>query len=159
MAFPAVGSQLGLLVLFSRSVEFRVGANRKWGIAKPRIESRPGMEYKLWEGRIQTSRLSWVQAPEGGSKLLRPERVGDSLLFPSGVRTFRRLDGCLLVGLVDSSLPVLCAPFFTSCEAIEFAETGHRREEHPYLPVGLLMVHYASGSQPFQCHGPFWRNE
>ena len=51
--------------------------------------------------------------------------------------------------------PVLCALFFASCEAIEFSETGHRREERPDLTVGLLMMLYASGSQPFQCLGPF----
>jgi len=29
---------------------------------------------------------------------------------------------------------------FFSCEAMEFTETGHRREERPNLPVSLLMV-------------------
>jgi len=46
----------------------------------------------------------------------------------------------LLTSLVDSRLPVLCAPFFTSCEAMEFAETGPRQEHRPDLPVSLLMV-------------------
>ena len=50
-------------------------------IAKSRFESRHGVEYKLREDRIQTRRLSWRQAPEGGSKLLWPERARDTL-FP-----------------------------------------------------------------------------
>jgi len=56
---------------------------------------------------------------------------------------FHRSDSCLLTSLVDSRLPVLCAPLFTSCEAMEFAETGHRREERPDLPVSLLIVLHA----------------
>ena len=39
-------------------------------IAKPRFESRPGVEYKLREDRIHTRRLSGLQAPEGGSRIL-----------------------------------------------------------------------------------------
>jgi len=38
---------------------------------------------------------------------------------------------------------VLCDPFFTNCEAMEFAETGHMREESPDLSVSLLMVLHA----------------
>jgi len=34
-------------------------------------------------------------------------------------------------------------PFFTSCEAMEFAETGHRHEECPDLPVNLLTGFHA----------------
>jgi len=37
----------------------------------------------------------------------------------------------------------LCAPFFSNCEAMEFAETGHRREERPDLLVSLLIVLHA----------------
>ena len=37
----------------------------------------------------------------------------------------------------------MCAPFFTNCEVMEFAETGHMREERPDLPVSLLMVLHA----------------
>jgi len=44
---------------------------------------------------------------------------------------------------MDSQLPVLCDPSFTSCEAIDFAEMGHRREERPDLPVSSLMVLHA----------------
>jgi len=53
---------------------------------------------------------------------------------------FHKSDSCLLAKLVYSLPPVLCVPFFTSCEAMKYAEMGHRREEHPDLPVSLLMV-------------------
>jgi len=49
----------------------------------------------------------------------------------------------LLTSLVVSRPPVLCAPFFTSREAMKFAETGHRRGERPDLPVSLLIVLHA----------------
>jgi len=49
----------------------------------------------------------------------------------------------LLKNLVETRSPVLCAPFFTSCGAMEFVETWHRREERPDLPVSLLMVLHA----------------
>ena len=52
-------------------------------------------------------------------------------------------DSCLLASLVGSRSLVLCAPFFTKCEAMEFAETGHTRAERPDLPVSLLMVLHA----------------
>jgi len=44
------------------------------------------------------------------------------------------------MSMVDLWLPVLCAPFFTRCEAMAFAEMGHKREECPILSVRLLMV-------------------
>jgi len=44
------------------------------------------------------------------------------------------------MSLVDSQLSVMCAPFVTSCEVMDFAETGHRQEKHPDLPVSSLMV-------------------
>jgi len=47
------------------------------------------------------------------------------------------------MSLVESRPSVLRAPFFTNCEAIEFAETGRRREERPDLPVSLLIVLHA----------------
>jgi len=55
-----------------------------------------------------------VEASSSGAK-------GPQILFPSDVGTFHRLDICLLVSLVDSLLPVLSVPFFTSCEAVELA--------------------------------------
>ena len=39
-------------------------------VAKPRFESRPGVEYELQEVGIQSRRLPWLQASEGSSKLL-----------------------------------------------------------------------------------------
>jgi len=68
---------------------------------------------------------------------------GLEILWPSGVRIFHRSDSCLLTSLVDSQPLVLCAPLFMSCEAIEFPETGHGLEEHPGVPVNLLMVLHA----------------
>jgi len=37
----------------------------------------------------------------------------------------------------------VCVPFFTSCEAMKFAETGHRRKECSNVSVRLLMVLHA----------------
>jgi len=51
---------------------------------------------------------------------------GPEILFSSGVRTFHILDSFLLISLVDSWFSVLCAPFFWSSEAMEFAESEHR---------------------------------
>jgi len=48
-------------------------------IAKPRFESRLGVEYELGEDRIQTRRLFWLQAPENSSKLPCPERAKDTV--------------------------------------------------------------------------------
>ena len=44
------------------------------------------------------------------------------------------------MNLVGLRPPVLCAPFFMSCEVMEFAEVGHRQEKRPDLPVSLLIV-------------------
>jgi len=69
---------------------------------------------------------------------------GSEILWLSGgVGIFHRPNSSLLTSLVDSRPPVLCSPFFMSCEAMEFAETGHRREERPDLPVSLLIVLHA----------------
>jgi len=54
--------------------------------------------------------------------------MGSEILRPSGVGIFHRSDSSLLTSLVDSCPHVMCAPFFTSCEAMEFAETGHTGE-------------------------------
>ena len=107
-------------------------------IAKPIFESRPGLEYKLREDGVQSRKLPGLQVPDGGSKLLWPERGRDTVSLRCW--DFHRSDRCLLMNLVGSLLPFLCDLFFTSCEAMEFAETGHRREERPDLPVSLLMV-------------------
>jgi len=68
---------------------------------------------------------------------------GSEILGLSGVGIFHRSDSSLLTSLVDLQPSVLCAPFFTSCEPMEFAETGHWWKERPYLPVSLLMVLHA----------------
>ena len=47
------------------------------------------------------------------------------ILLPSGVGIFHRSDSSLLTSLVDLRSQVLCAPFFTSCEAMKLVETGH----------------------------------
>ena len=73
---------------------------------------------------------------------------GPEILFSSGVRTFHILDSFLLISLVDSWFSVLCAPFFWSSEAMEFAESKHRWEERPDLPVSLLMVLHTFGWSP-----------
>jgi len=54
-----------------------------------------------------------------------------------------KTDASLLTGFVDLRSLVLCAPFFASCEAIEFAEMGYRREECPDLLAILLVVLHA----------------
>ena len=69
--------------------------------------------------------------------------MGSEILRPSGVGIFHRSDSSLLTSLVDSCPHVMCAPFFTSCKVMEFAETGHWRKERPGLPVSLLMVLHA----------------
>jgi len=61
--------------------------------------------------------------------------------LPSGVTTFHSSD--TFCWWASRSL-VLCAQFFTSCEATEFARAGHRREKCPDLPVNLLMHPRAS---------------
>ena len=48
-------------------------------VAKPRFESRPGVEYELREDGIQSRRLSWFQASEGSSKLLRHKGFRDTV--------------------------------------------------------------------------------
>jgi len=48
-------------------------------VAKPRFESRPGAENGLREDGIQYRRLSWLQASEDSSKLLRPKSFRDTV--------------------------------------------------------------------------------
>ena len=52
-------------------------------------------------------------------------------------------DSCLVMSLEDSQFRVLCDPFFTCCNAMEFAETGNRKKKCPDLPVRLLLVFHA----------------
>ena len=65
---------------------------------------------------------------------------GSEILWPWGVGIFHRSVNSLLTSLVDLRSLVLCAPFFASCKVMEFAETDHRREERPDLPVSLLII-------------------
>ena len=99
------------------------------------------MECKLREGRIQSRDFHvfrCLRAAANSSSLKVSE-----ILWPSGVGIFHRSDSCLLTSLVGSRLLVLCATFFTNCETMEFAETGHTREERPDLPVSLLILLHA----------------
>jgi len=48
-------------------------------VAKPRFESPPGMEHELREDRVQSQRLSWLQAYEGSKKFLRPKGFRDTV--------------------------------------------------------------------------------
>jgi len=48
-------------------------------VAKPRFETRPGVEHDLRKNGIQSRRLSWLQASEGSSQLLRPKGFGDTV--------------------------------------------------------------------------------
>jgi len=104
---------------------------------------RAGPAWSMNSGKMESNRADFpgfrrLRAAASSSGL-----KGSEILWPLGVGIFHRSDGSLLTSLVDSRSPVLCAPFFTSCEAMEFAETGHRRKECPDLQVSLLMVLHA----------------
>jgi len=100
-------------------------ADPAWSINSGKMESSPG--------DFPGFRRLRAAASSSGLK-------GSEILWPSGVGIFHRSDSFLLIILEDPRPPFLCAPFFTSCEAMEFAETGHKREERPDLPVSLLMM-------------------
>jgi len=103
-------------------------ADPAWSINSGKMESNPG--------DFPGFRRLRAAASSSGLK-------GSEVLWPAGVGIFHRSDSSLLSGLVDLRSPVLCAPFFTSCEAMEFAETGHWWKDRPDLPVSLLMVLHA----------------
>jgi len=103
-------------------------ADLAWSINSGSIESRPGDFLGFRYLKVAASCFG----------LKEPE-----ILFPSGVQTSHRSDSSLLTSLVDLQLPVLCALIFMSCEAMEYADMQHRREQHPDLPVRLLMVLHA----------------
>jgi len=48
-------------------------------VAKTKIESQPGVEYELLEDGIESQGLSWLQASDGGSKLIRPKGFRDTV--------------------------------------------------------------------------------
>jgi len=116
-------------VLFSRSLELWVGTCRKRGSCKTKIwePTQRGVQTRIQSRDLSGFRHMRVAASSSGLK-------GSEILWPSGVGIFHRSDSSLLTSLVDS-----CAPFFTSCKAMEFAWMGHR-QEHPDLPVSLLKV-------------------
>ena len=93
-------------------------ADPAWSINSGKMESNPGdfPGFKRLRAAANSSGLK-----------------GSEILWPSGVGIFHSSDSCLLTSLVGSRSLVLCAPFFTNYEAMEFAETGHTREERPDL--------------------------
>jgi len=95
-----------------------------WGKNSGKMESSPG-DFPGF--RRQTAATS-----SSGLK-------GSEILWSSCVGIFHKSDSSLLTSLVDSQPPVPFAPFFTSCEAMEYAEMGHWRKQCPDLPVRLLM--------------------
>jgi len=84
-------------------------ADPAWSMNSGKMESNPG-------GFPGFRRLR-AAANSSGLK-------GSEILLPSGVGIFLWSHSALLTSLVDSRSLVLCAPFFTNCEALEFAETG-----------------------------------
>ena len=90
-----------------------LGADPAWSINSGKIESRPGdfPGFRRLSAAVSSSGLKGPEIP-----------------FPLAVGTFHRSDSCLLTSLVDSRLPALSAPLLTSCEAMEFANVGHRRD-------------------------------
>ena len=72
---------------------------------------------------------------------VKPSEVG--LILPAGVWIFQSSETSSATSLAGSWSFVLYTPFFTSCEAIQFAKIGHRREFLD-LPVILLMMFHAS---------------
>ena len=100
-------------------------ADPEWSKNSGKMESNPG-GFPDFRCLRALSRSSGVKESE--------------ILWPSSVGIFHRSDSSLLMSLVDSRFPVLCASFFTSYKAMVFAETGHWRKERPNLPVSLLIV-------------------
>jgi len=111
-----------------KSQNQNLGADPAWNINSGKIESNPG-------GFPGFRRMRAAASSSG----LR----GSEILWLSGTGIFHRSDSFLLIILVDYRPPVLCAPFFTIYEAMEFAETRRKREECPDLPVRLFKVLHA----------------
>ena len=100
-----------------------------WSIISGQIESGPGAfpGFSSWKALVISS---GVKSPE--------------ILLPVGVGVLQSSDTSLDTSLADSRSFVLKAPFFTSCEAIEFAEMGQGRVVCLDLPVKLFIVLHAS---------------
>jgi len=84
-------------------------ADPAWSINSRKMESNPGDFPGFWHPTVAASSFGLMSS---------------EVLFPSGVGIFHRSDSCMLTSLVDSRHPVLCSPFFTSCEAKESAQRG-----------------------------------
>jgi len=84
-------------------------ADLAWSLNSRKIESNSGDFFAF----------TWLRALATSSGVKGPD-----MRCPSGVGTFHRSGTSLLMSLVDSLSFVLCAPFFTIGEAIEFAENG-----------------------------------
>jgi len=107
-------------------------------VAEVRLESPPGVEYKLSENGVQSRRFSWFQASDGSSKLFWPEGFGDIVTLrcwnlPQVGQLFVDEPG----GLAVASL--VC-PVLHRLRGDGICRDGHTREERPDLPVTLLMV-------------------
>jgi len=77
MAFPALDHDYQCLSPDLWNFELAQAESEE--SAKLRFESQPGVEYILRKNRIRTQRLSWLQAPEGSSKLLWPKRASNTV--------------------------------------------------------------------------------
>ena len=135
LGIATISAPLQIFGIFSwRMQELRKSQNQDlradlaWSMNPGKMESNPG----------DFPGFRRLRAAASSSSL-----KGSEILWPSGVGIFHRSDSCLLTRLVDSRSPVLCAPFFMSCEAMEFAETGNWWKERPDLPVSLLIVLHA----------------
>jgi len=96
-----------------------------------------GVEYKLQEDEIQTRRLSWPQSREGGSKIIWPKRVGNtvSLRCWNLPQAGQQLDE--LGGLPP---PVACALFFTICDAKTGTARGTSRITSKFFDGALRLA-------------------
>ena len=95
-------------------------------------------------GKMESWRLSWLQAFEGSSNLLRSKGVRKYCEPQVMESSIGRTAPCWPVSWTRDPRE-LCTPFFTSSEAMKVAERGHWRKERPDLPVSLLMVLHALG--------------
>ena len=88
--------------------DFKVGA--AWSISSGHRWSRPGAlpGFRCWRAAANSSEVNSVE-----------------MLPASGVGTLQRSVISFRTDLSDSRSLVLCVPFFTSCEAMAFAETGY----------------------------------
>ena len=110
-------------------------------IAKPRFESRHGVEY--YSGKMESRSRNFPRFRGQRAAASSSGLKGTEVQMTLKCWDLPQVGHLPLMSLVGTRFPVLCAPFFASCEAMEFAELRHRREERPDLPVSLLMVLHA----------------